>query len=182
MIWVRCALKASKVTLLLLLNPLFICSTLPFPSGFYLRSYFFLCTWGLLSSSVFLPCLVPTLCSHKAVCFSLFLTPLFTLNLFKDYFLPLLPPVNPLGEVINSSCPSNVPQAHFERGDMSLHTGAERRDFVSLNKKHVAELEFNSVSPSLEDNVLLTASLTLTDVWADLAPLVGQWLNLKLTL
>jgi len=57
-----------------------------------------------------------------------------------------------------------VPQAHFERGDMSLHTGAERRDFVSLNKKHVAELEFNSVSPSLEDNVLLTASLTLTDV------------------
>lgn len=154
MIWVRCALKASKVILLFLLNPLFICSTLPFPSGFYLRSYFFLCTWGLLSPSVFLPCLVPTPCYYKAVCFSLFLTLLFTLNLFKDYFLPVLPPINPLGKVINSLCSSNMPQPCFERGNVSLHMGDMKgRKEVTLpllNREPVVQLQFNSVSSSLE--------------------------------
>lgn len=157
MIWVRCALKASKVILLFLLNPLFIRSTLPFSSGFYLRSYFFLCTWGLLSPSVFLPCLVPTPCYHKAVCFSLFLTFLFTLNLLRDYFLSLLRPANPLGQVINSLCPSKVPQPHFGRGDMSLHMGdmkgLKEVTLPSLNREPVAELRFNSVSLSLQDNI-----------------------------
>lgn len=48
-------------------------------------------------------------------------------------------------------------QPHFERGDMSLHTGEMKGlkevTSSSLNREPVVGLQFNSVSPSTEDNV-----------------------------
>lgn len=67
------------------------------PFCFYLRSYFFLCTWGLYS--LCFPSLTGSSpCYHKAVCFSLFFTLLFTLNIFKHYFLSQLSPINLLSD------------------------------------------------------------------------------------
>lgn len=127
------------------------------PFCFYLRSYFFLCTWGLYplcfhSSSGSLS-LFPT----KAVCFPLFFTLLFNLNIFKDNFLSQLSPINLLREVTNSCA-----TATFWKKGVTFHCiwgiwGAWKKglclqwSFHSTLHFWVLETTFNSLhcSPSL---------------------------------